>query len=411
MKGRAHRVLQRAALAQVSNGLLQPKCGCGGQASLAGECNECRESRKPAPEQVHEVINSSGEPLDASTRSFMEPRFGHDFSNVRVHTDARAAQTADALNAQAYTVGNHVVFGNGNYLPGTNTGQQLLAHELTHVVQQSTSPVASGDGATVHRQPAPAKTGKTPAKPAEAAKEPPPKKYAVENCPFPTDWKEEHVAGNQMMCVSSEAFEKAPECNLTDDHYKLIKVAKESVRKRVARAESRMHWLGGPEYAARLAKKIFKGAAPDAQTIKDTLAKALAILSSDMKFRGATCADPLCESKGQHAVAYEAGPTEPVAFCPRQFWGNYVDKMPRTILHEAVHLAGIDIDPDVTEVYCDGKGCEEQCQDATSAEAWTLFIDCLGGALIKPKTEEAKYTPRTDFDKTTTKGVESEFGK
>ena len=379
MRGRASRVLHRAALAQVTNGLVQPKCGC---SSLAGECNECRESRKP--EQVNEVVNSSGEPLDRSTRSMMEPRFGHDFSNVRVHTDARAAESAEALNAQAYTVGNHVVFGNGNYLPGTSGGRQLLAHELTHVVQQS----AAGNSAMVQRQPAPAKPAKTPAKPAKGTKEPPAKKYAVEKCPIPSDWKEHHDAGSNMMCVASEAFEKAPECNLTDDHYKLINAAKESVRKRVAKAESRMHWLGGPEYAARLAKKIFKGEPPDAATIKDTLTKALTILSGDMKFRGATCADPLCESKDQHAVAYESGPTEPVAFCPRQFWEDYVPKMPRTILHEAIHLAGIDIDPDVKELYCDGKGCEEQCQDATSAEAWTLFIDCLGGALIKPKTEE-----------------------
>jgi hypothetical protein len=347
----------------------------------------------------------------------MEPRFGHDFSHVRVHTDARAAESAAALNAHAYTVGNHVVFGNGHYLPGTSSGQQLIAHELTHVVQQGSSPVAFGNSATVQRQPAPAKPAKPAAKPAKKAKEPPPKTYPVEKCPFPSDWKDDYVAGNQMMCVSSEAFEKNTKCDLTDDHYKLINVAKEAARKQVEKAERRMHWTGGPEYAARLAQKVFKGDAPDADTIQDILAKTLKILSGKMPFRGATCADPLCETPpDQHAVAYESGPTEPVAFCPRQFWGNYVDKMPRTIIHEAIHLAGVDIDPDIKELYCDGKGCLEQCQDATSAEAWTLFIDCLGGPLISAllitrQTVPPQYKPRTDFNEKTVKSVESEFGR
>ena len=398
MRGRASRVMQRAATAQV-----QTKCGC---STLAGECNECRESRKP--ERVDEVINSSGEPLDRSTRSFMEPRFGHDFSNVRVHTDARAAESAANLNAQAYTIGNHVVFGNGNYLPGTSTGQQLLAHELTHVVQQSSSSVASANSATVQRQPLPKAPAKAPPKQSKKEEKPPPAKtYPVGNCPFPSDFNDENEAGFQMMCINSAAFEKNVSCDLTDKHYAMINKAKEVARKKVEKAESRMHWFGGPEYAERLGRKIFKGEPPDAATIKSTLAKMVKILNgSNMKFRGATCADPLCETPpDQHAAAYESGPTEPVAFCPRSFLPGYEPKMPRTIIHEAVHLAGIDIDPDIDEVYCDGKGCEEQCQDATSADAWALFIDCLGSALIKPKEATAPPTPGADVDKKTEKGV------
>src|SRR5262249_5093546 len=70
-------------------------------------------------------------------RSFMEPRFGHDFSRVRVHTDAEATASARAVDAQAYTVGRDVVFDNGRYAPQTSAGRHLLAHELAHVVQQS----------------------------------------------------------------------------------------------------------------------------------------------------------------------------------------------------------------------------------------------------------------------------------
>ena len=110
----------------------------------------------------------------------------------------------------------------------------------------------------------------------------------------------------------------------------------------------------------------------------------------DEKFKGATCADPLCESFGAHALAYESGPTEPVRFCVRQFLPQYLNEMPRTIIHEAVHLSGIDIDPAVKERYCEKLPCQTQCDDSTVADVWALFIDCLGGPYLKPKEAEAK---------------------
>ncbi|MBM0745395.1 DUF4157 domain-containing protein (plasmid) [Phormidium sp. CLA17] len=95
-----------------------------------------RESSE-VPSIVHEVLNSPGQPLDPATRAFMEPRFGHDLSRVRVHTDAKAAESAQAVNARAYTVGRDVVFGNGEYAPQSAEGGWLFAHELTHVMQQN----------------------------------------------------------------------------------------------------------------------------------------------------------------------------------------------------------------------------------------------------------------------------------
>ena len=95
--------------------------------------------RKPAgaiPSSTREVLHSTGMPLEPSVRSLMEPRFGHDFSQVRVHTDGRAAESARAVNALAYTVGRDVVFGAGQYLPQTESGRKVIAHELAHVVQQ-----------------------------------------------------------------------------------------------------------------------------------------------------------------------------------------------------------------------------------------------------------------------------------
>ena len=138
------------------SGLLQRKCACGKVAGPDGECEECKKKREPgptlqrksgqgaapgqsftdAPPIVHDVLRSSGQPLDSGTRAFMEPRFGYDFSRVRVHTDSRAAKSAEAVKAQAYTVGSNIVFGANPGGAGNVSQQRLLAHELAHVVQQ-----------------------------------------------------------------------------------------------------------------------------------------------------------------------------------------------------------------------------------------------------------------------------------
>jgi hypothetical protein len=133
---------------------LQRKCAYGNDAALFGECAECQKGARPAvqrssagreppgtvPPIVHEVLRSPGQSLDPATRAFMEPRFGHDFSKVRVHTDARAAEAAASVDARAFTSGRSVAFGPGEYAPQTAAGRRLLAHELAHVVQQGTCP-------------------------------------------------------------------------------------------------------------------------------------------------------------------------------------------------------------------------------------------------------------------------------
>ena len=98
------------------------------------------------PPLVQEALHSPSQPLDTATRAFMEPCFGHDFSSVRVHTDARAAQSARAVNALAYTVGSDVMFDVGCYRPNTNAGRKLIAHELMHVVQHHTASTTASMG-------------------------------------------------------------------------------------------------------------------------------------------------------------------------------------------------------------------------------------------------------------------------
>lgn len=129
------------------SGMLQRMCDCGRHTIAGGACDGCSKKRlqrraanqsvsAEVPSVVHEVLRSSGQPLDIGTRNFMETGFGHDFSQVRVHTDAKAAESAHSVNALAYTVGRNIVFAQEQYQPATPSGRHLLAHELTHIVQQ-----------------------------------------------------------------------------------------------------------------------------------------------------------------------------------------------------------------------------------------------------------------------------------
>lgn len=180
----------KASAVSVADGLLQRKCACGSSKSPLGEmCDECQSralqrklsvgaSNDPleleadriadrvmampvhpaagatplriqrftgrpsgqmevAPASVDQVLASPGRPLEPALRQDMEQRFGHDFSRVRVHLGGAAEQSALEVNAHAYTVGQNIVFGTGRFIPETHEGRRLIAHELTHVVQQS----------------------------------------------------------------------------------------------------------------------------------------------------------------------------------------------------------------------------------------------------------------------------------
>jgi hypothetical protein len=144
---------QTAPTQKAAAGLLRRKCACGTHTIGGGKCDECNRRQtlqrrtaragrqegadEEAPRVVREVLRSPGHGLDAGVRAFMEPRFGQDFSRVRVHTDNRAAESATAVSALAYTVGRDIVFAGGRYAPHTPEGRSLLAHELTHVAQNA----------------------------------------------------------------------------------------------------------------------------------------------------------------------------------------------------------------------------------------------------------------------------------
>jgi hypothetical protein len=100
---------------------------------------------------IDEALRSPGRPLDARTRAYFEPRFGHDFSHVRVHADQRAADASRGVAARAFTLNEHILFGDHQYAPDGLAGQHLLAHELAHTIQQRAAPATP----TIHRDPIP----------------------------------------------------------------------------------------------------------------------------------------------------------------------------------------------------------------------------------------------------------------
>jgi hypothetical protein len=133
----------RAVHSEASLLHLQRTAGNAGVVQMLAD--EQVQEQEPEASPVHDVIGKGGgTPLDESTRATMESSFGQDFSDVRVHTDAKASASAEAVGANAYTVGNDMVFRSGHFDSSSPTGQRTIAHELTHVVQQRSGPV---DGA------------------------------------------------------------------------------------------------------------------------------------------------------------------------------------------------------------------------------------------------------------------------
>ncbi len=150
------RARQARTASPKATGLLQRKCDCGQHTISEAKCDSCKKATaggpalqrsaaanasliEEVPPIVHDVLGSAGQPLDPATRNYFEPRFGHDFSRVRVHADHRATESATAIGAQAYTAAGNIVLPNKNYEPDSFQGRHLLAHELAHVVQQETA--------------------------------------------------------------------------------------------------------------------------------------------------------------------------------------------------------------------------------------------------------------------------------
>jgi hypothetical protein len=279
-----------------------------------------------APDSVDAALRGPGRPLDPATRAFFEPRFGRDFSAIRTHDDAAAAQSARDIGARAYTVGNRIVFADGALAPHQPAGQHLLAHELAHTAQQDAASQA------VRRQPqggGAAPAALTPAQQIEAARA--------------AAWGRVFNALQKVQGIGPPAPEGRED--------------------------------PGPDMrlqARRLAIQLFGWDPPNMDQIADILGQMAQALMPGLKTTTAAASDKECGSR----AGYVVGHTPPVVLCPAFFASSAEEKI-RTMVHESAHIAGIG-QPN-GESYCGVYDCQTNCGGFSSADAWSHYVHCLSG--------------------------------
>ncbi|HEX7773115.1 MAG TPA: DUF4157 domain-containing protein [Pyrinomonadaceae bacterium] len=407
-----------------------------------------------------------GQPLDAATMNFFESRFNHDFSTVRLHADAAAAESAQSINALAYTVGRDIVLGPGRYTPGTLEGNKLLAHELTHVVQQSDAGAmrrpmvqrqeGSDDDANAHArevvinnknidvraQFALLRLLKGPD--AETAREMIDEvEKGTLNGIFGDDLKKAADAASQRGKARWElvppgqdailindglldapllffkeaaghfprldralidAYRARPEvikeqcpdgrglppgCAFNETEKAVLASRLQQARERTREVSQLLTTPAGETIAVEAAKNMFSAEDtphPTLDEIKQSVNGTLAILeSSTIQFVCRTCGDPVCNRPGTVAFVVEAGQM-PIFICAFRLLGpEFLGELRRTIIHEAVHLSGIDTDTSKDEKYCEEfAACGGPCHGKDNAESWARYIDCLSEPLTIP---------------------------
>ena len=359
-------------------GWLQRKCACGSAAGKSGSCSDCERKKMlglqtqlavgsaddvyereadrvatqvagPAPQtvdglapriqrlsatpsassmdvpaSVDATLASGGSPLEPALRGDLERRFGHGFSQVRVHADARADQSAREVDANAYTVGRHIAFAAGRFAPQTSEGRRLLAHELTHVVQQ-------GGGLAL---------------------------------------------GLQRDDKNQKPVKIVPPVAPNKAQTKMIGDARRGAAIRTQRAMFRANGIEGTQAlteAQALARIKFDWADPNMEQISDVLrGMGGGVITADVMVAGP--GDPECGSR----AGYVRGSRPPIVLCPAFFAKSTTNESRiRTMVHEMAHLQRIG-SADVAESYfpifdCDSPGAFE------SADSWANYVNCLSG--------------------------------
>jgi hypothetical protein len=362
--------------------VLQRACACGKHAA-GGTCDQCRKKGEGlqraartvdapavASDSVHDALGRSGQPLPSDTRALMESRFGQDFSAVRVHTDASAHRSADAVNALAYTVGPHIAFGAGQYSPSTGSGQQLLAHELTHVVQQrgidpEVQP-SSLNGSALQDERMEHEAG-------HAAEE----VVAGRHAPVAGSAR---TAALQRQDKDKKSQPQAPKivppAEPSKAQKKMIDQARSAAAVRTQAAMFKARGVQGAvdfQDARRLAQIKFDWADPNMDQVSEVLSgMGGGLITVDVKVAGA--GDPDCGAR----AGYVRDHRPPIVLCPGFFSdpGNDEGRI-RTMIHEMAHVKGVG-KADVGEQYfpvfdCTSKGAFE------SADSWANYVHCLSG--------------------------------
>lgn len=323
-----------------------------------------------APPIVHEVLRSPGQPLAPATRAFFEPAFGHDFSDVRVHADAKSEESARTINALAFTIGQNIHFGAGEYQPASSQGKRLLAHELAHTVQQR-----GIDAGTQWLS---------------AARMAPEADHLEREADRAA---EQVVTGGAVQIVGSaqtavpqredrdkKSRSQASKVILPVEPNKKQKGMIDEARRAAAiRAQIAMFKASGIQgegpflEARRLAQIKFDWTNPNMDQISEVLSGMGGRLTTvDIKVAGP--GDPECGTR----AGYVRGHRPPIVLCPGFYSdpGNNEGRI-RTMIHEMAHIKGIGT-ADVAEQYfpifdCDSKGTFE------SADSWANYVHCLSG--------------------------------
>lgn len=324
---------------------------------------------------VHDVLQSSGRPLAPSDRAFFDPGFGHDFSAVRVHTDAAAASSAAAVDALAYTVGAHVVFADGQYTPHTQGGQRLLAHELAHVVQQH----GAGDSAALAEHPqlefeadlaAQRVTSGQPAGvrargTAGMMRQPAGQGAARPSAPAPSPPSRVPTAAERRLI---DAARGAAAVRTQVAHFRTAGIGPSPPDRRddIAASEQRLR-------VTQLATRMFDWDPPNIDQIDEILGHMIGALAPGADIQVAGARDPACGARS----GYVAGHRPPIVLCPG-FFSESAEQQIRTLVHEAAHVAGIG-NAALGESYCAIFDCEHGCGGFDSADSWAQYVHCLSG--------------------------------
>ncbi|HEX2030249.1 MAG TPA: DUF4157 domain-containing protein, partial [Actinomycetota bacterium] len=276
------------------------------------------------PPIVHDVLRSPGRPLDPGTRTQMEARLGHDFGAVRVHTDSRAGRSADAVQALAYTVGSHVAFAPGRYAPGSPQGRRLLAHELTHVVQQrSEMASASAESALEVR-----------ARAAEAAIARPEGQLEEARQTQPS-------AGTLRLQRQAAPAAPPPPAGWTACAADEITSLNRELAEAVTWVSEAITDLQAPERPARTTGALGRYLSTEPAHVTNTILPRLRAILADLQL-GTT--NFRCQTEQQCRAAFPSGANaysgNPVTLCPGYFRKGHLGRV-TTLVHESGHNAGL----------------------------------------------------------------------
>jgi Domain of unknown function (DUF4157)/Lysine-specific metallo-endopeptidase len=329
---------------------MQLRCACGNKAASGGSCDECARRRPDAQRALrpgaavgsgnggaNTAPPSNGHPLDTTTRHYFERRFGHGFGDVRVHDDGRADGAARAVDALAYTSGRDIVFAAGRYEPHSERGVRLLAHELTHVVQQRSGL-------------APARAGRADDPAEHEAERNAQRLHSREAMRFEQRAPAIARSDGEGTTVTVEGADGPPSCTL--DQHRAIEPAANAATERLRIAVERVDaYLSAPDAAANrsvrdaLERHFHDTSTPVAELVRERLERIRTDITSRQPFT-VECHDATDDACTQNDFdAYVRRSANLLVFCATFFSRVAAASRPGLLIHEMAHaLTDLDID-------------------------------------------------------------------